>query len=97
MPSKDLAFGSEAEAFKRKGKHTVYEDPANRKSSTVPRPSEICGFVARRICRDWEFPNPTQFFDQILARTAVPRQNVRRKNPFNPWPGFDPHVQYSPR
>ncbi|HHS12474.1 MAG TPA: type II toxin-antitoxin system HicA family toxin [bacterium] len=37
-------------------KHTVYINRASRKSSTVPRHSEINDFLARKICRDLEIP-----------------------------------------
>ena len=38
--------------------HTVYVNPTNRKVSTVPRHREINEFLARKICRDLETPDP---------------------------------------
>jgi hypothetical protein len=38
--------------FEKGGKHSVYLNPATRKSSTVPRPSEIADPQARKICKD---------------------------------------------
>ncbi len=35
-----------------KGKHSVYVNPANNKTSAVPRHREINDFLARKICRD---------------------------------------------
>jgi len=40
------------------GKHSVYVNPATGKSSTVPRHREINDFLARKICRDLEVPEP---------------------------------------
>ena len=39
--------------FLREGhKHTVYFNPGNLRTSTVPRHREINDFLARKICRD---------------------------------------------
>ena len=39
--------------FLREGrKHTVYFNPKNLKTSTIPRHREINDFLARKICRD---------------------------------------------
>jgi mRNA interferase HicA len=38
--------------------HTVYVNPAARKTSTVPRHREVNEFLARKICRDLEIPAP---------------------------------------
>ncbi len=32
--------------------HTVYLNPASRRTSTVPRHREINDYLARKICRD---------------------------------------------
>jgi predicted RNA binding protein YcfA (HicA-like mRNA interferase family) len=40
------------------GRHSVYVNRAARKSSTVPRHREIHEFLARKICRDLEIPEP---------------------------------------
>lgn len=37
-------------------KHTVYYNPKNGKSTTVPRHNEINTFTARGICKDLEIP-----------------------------------------
>ena len=34
------------------GRHSVYWNPATKRTSTVPRHSEIHEFLARKICRD---------------------------------------------
>ena len=39
-------------------RHTVYVNPSQGKSSTVPRHTEINDFLARKICRDLEIPEP---------------------------------------
>lgn len=39
--------------FLREGKkHTVYFNPENLKTSTIPRHREINDFLVRKICRD---------------------------------------------
>jgi predicted RNA binding protein YcfA (HicA-like mRNA interferase family) len=39
--------------FLREGsKHSVYFNPQNRKTSTVPRHNEINDFLAKKICKD---------------------------------------------
>jgi predicted RNA binding protein YcfA (HicA-like mRNA interferase family) len=40
------------------GKHSVYVNQGRGKSSTVPRHREINEFLARKICRDLEVPEP---------------------------------------
>jgi predicted RNA binding protein YcfA (HicA-like mRNA interferase family) len=40
------------------GSHSVYLNPATRKVSTLPRHREIKDFLARKICRDLEVPDP---------------------------------------
>ena len=45
--------------FLREGaNHTVYFNPINRKCSTVPKHKEILDFLAKKICRDLEIPQP---------------------------------------
>ncbi len=39
-------------------RHSVYYNPSNRKTSTVPRHTEIADELARRICRDLDVPTP---------------------------------------
>ncbi len=38
--------------------HTLYVNPAKGKASTIPRHGEINDFLARKICRDLEVPEP---------------------------------------
>jgi len=40
------------------GSHSIYLNPKARKVSTVPRHREINGFLAEKICRDLEIPQP---------------------------------------
>ena len=42
------------------GNHTVYVNRAAQKASTVPRHPEIKEFVARKICRDLQIPEPSK-------------------------------------
>ncbi len=43
----------------REGKrHSVYWNPANRRTSTVPRHTEIPDKLARKICKDLGIPAP---------------------------------------
>ncbi len=40
------------------GSHSVYVNTAARKTSTVPRHREVDEFLARKICRDLDVPQP---------------------------------------
>jgi mRNA interferase HicA len=40
------------------GRHTIYWNPANRKTSAVPRHAEIVVAVANRICKDLGVSRP---------------------------------------
>lgn len=40
------------------GRHSVYFDPTNHQTSTIPRHREINDFLARKICRDLGIPEP---------------------------------------
>ena len=40
------------------GNHTVYVNRAAQKTSAVPRHREINDFLARKICRDLQVPEP---------------------------------------
>ncbi len=40
------------------GNHSVYIHVANNRSSAVPRHREINEYLARKICRDLEIPEP---------------------------------------
>jgi hypothetical protein len=46
------------EFFREGRKHTVYVNRTTRTSSSVPRHREINGFLARKICRDLQVPEP---------------------------------------
>jgi hypothetical protein len=46
------------ELLREGGNHSVYVNRTARKTSTVPRHREINDFLARRICRDLEVPEP---------------------------------------
>ena len=39
-------------------RHSVYHNPESRRTSTVPRHSEINDFLARKICIDLGIPEP---------------------------------------
>ncbi|RKY63144.1 MAG: addiction module toxin, HicA family [Candidatus Latescibacterota bacterium] len=39
-------------------KHSVYWNPANRRTSSVPRHTEIADRLARKICKDLGIPIP---------------------------------------
>ncbi|MBD1211091.1 MAG: type II toxin-antitoxin system HicA family toxin [Ignavibacteria bacterium] len=38
------------------GKHTVYYNPENSKTSTIPRHNEIKDILAKKICKDLGIP-----------------------------------------
>jgi mRNA interferase HicA len=40
------------------GRHSIFWNPANRKTSAVPRHTEIVDPVASRICKDLGVPRP---------------------------------------
>jgi len=44
--------------FREGGSHTVYINRLTKKISTIPRHREINDFLARKICRDLEVPEP---------------------------------------
>lgn len=44
--------------FREGGAHTVWQNPANRKISSVPRHREIKEGTVRGICRQLEIPLP---------------------------------------
>lgn len=46
------------EVLREGGNHTVVIHRSCRKSTTVPRHREINDFLARKICRDVEVPEP---------------------------------------
>jgi len=46
------------EFLREGGNHSVYVNRAKRKSSTVPRHRDVNDFLARKICRDLDIPEP---------------------------------------
>ncbi|CAN5672425.1 type II toxin-antitoxin system HicA family toxin [soil metagenome] len=46
------------EFLREGGGHTVYVNRTARKASVVPRQREINEFLARKICKDLEVPEP---------------------------------------
>jgi predicted RNA binding protein YcfA (HicA-like mRNA interferase family) len=46
------------ELLREGAQHSVYVNRARRKTSTVPRHREVDDFLARKICRDLEVPEP---------------------------------------
>jgi predicted RNA binding protein YcfA (HicA-like mRNA interferase family) len=38
--------------------HTIYANPKTNATSAVPRHNEVNDFLARRICRDLQVPDP---------------------------------------
>ncbi|MDZ7290065.1 MAG: type II toxin-antitoxin system HicA family toxin [candidate division KSB1 bacterium] len=48
------------EFLREGGNHTVYVNRAAKKASTIPRHLEIDEFLARKICRDLEIPEPSR-------------------------------------
>jgi predicted RNA binding protein YcfA (HicA-like mRNA interferase family) len=46
------------EFLREGGSHTVYVNRAAQSSSSVPRHREVNDFLARKICRDLQVPEP---------------------------------------
>ena len=46
------------ELLREWGSHSVYVNRAVLKTSTVPRHREVNEFLARKICRDLQVPEP---------------------------------------
>jgi len=40
------------------GSHSIWENPASNRRTSIPRHREIPEFTARRICRQLEIPEP---------------------------------------
>ncbi|MFH1050759.1 MAG: type II toxin-antitoxin system HicA family toxin [bacterium] len=38
------------------GNHTIYYNPSNNKTSTIPRHNEIFDYLTNKICKDLEIP-----------------------------------------
>jgi len=47
-----------AELLREGGNHSVYVNRGTKQSSAVPRHREVNDFLARKICRDLEIPQP---------------------------------------
>jgi len=61
MKRKDLIRHLEAhgcELLREGGSHTIYINRKARASSSVPRHREVNDFLARKICRDLQVPEP---------------------------------------
>jgi predicted RNA binding protein YcfA (HicA-like mRNA interferase family) len=61
MKRRDLIRHLEAHGcvfLREGGNHSVYVNRLTGKVSTVPRHREINDFLARKICRDLEVPDP---------------------------------------
>lgn len=48
------------EFFREGRKHTVYLNRTARTTSSIPRHREVNDFLARKICRDLQVPEPTK-------------------------------------
>jgi mRNA interferase HicA len=46
------------EFLREGGNHTVYVNRQARKTSTVPRHREVFEFLARKVCKDLDIPQP---------------------------------------
>ena len=46
------------QSLREGGKHTLFVNRTTRKATTVPRHRESNNFLARKICRDPEIPEP---------------------------------------
>ena len=46
------------EKLREGGNHTVWWNPANRQTSTVPRHAEVIDQLASKICKDLGIPKP---------------------------------------
>lgn len=50
------AYG--CEMLREGARHSIYWQPETRKTSSVPRHTEVQEFLARKICRDLGIPEP---------------------------------------
>lgn len=46
------------EFLREGGNHTIYVNRRAQKSSAIPRHREIIDFLARKICKDLDIPEP---------------------------------------
>ena len=47
------------EFLREGGNHTIYVNRLSQRVSAIPRRREINNFLARKICRDLQVPDPT--------------------------------------
>lgn len=62
MKRLDLSRHIEArgcEFLREGGNHTIYVNRLAQRVSSIPRHREINDFLARKICRDLQVPDPT--------------------------------------
>ena len=50
--------GHGCQLLREGGSHSVYVNRKTRKATSVPRHRDINDFLARKICRDLEVPEP---------------------------------------
>jgi len=61
MKRKDLIRHLDAhgcELLREGGSHTIYINRTARAASSIPRHREVNDFLARKICRDLQVPEP---------------------------------------
>jgi mRNA interferase HicA len=61
MKRRDLIHHLEAHGcrlLREGGWHSIFVNPATNATSAVPRHNEIYEFLARKICRDLQVPQP---------------------------------------
>ena len=46
------------ELFREGGKHSVWWNPRNRKTASIPRHREVKNFTARAVCRQLDVADP---------------------------------------
>ena len=46
------------ELFREGKRHSIYWNPSARTTSSIPRHTEVNEFLARKICRDLQIPEP---------------------------------------
>jgi predicted RNA binding protein YcfA (HicA-like mRNA interferase family) len=46
------------ELFREGGRHSIFWNPANRRTTAVPRHAEVVEPVVNRICKDLGIPKP---------------------------------------
>ena len=55
MKRKDLIYhlnGNHCLLIREGAKHSVFFNPVNNKTTTIPRHKEIDNFLARKVCKD---------------------------------------------